>query len=91
MNRADLVNHIADITNLSKADTGKAVDAMFDAIRDALARGEEFTQVGFGSFSVTERAAREGRNPKTGETIQIPAGKALKFKAGKVLKGVVNA
>ena len=91
MNRADLVNHVADIASLPKAATGKAVDAVFEAIRDAMVRGEEFTQVGFGSFSVTERPAREGRNPKTGETIQIPAGKVLKFKAGKVLKSVVNS
>lgn len=64
---------------------------MFEAIGAALARGEEFTQIGFGSFSVTERAAREGRNPKTGEPIQIPASKAPSFKAGKKLKEAVNA
>lgn len=90
MNRADLITRVADTTGLAKIDTGKAVDATFEAIGATLARGEEFTLVGFGSFSVTERAEREGRNPKTGEPIQIPASKAPKFKPGKVLKGAVQ-
>lgn len=90
MNRADLITRVADTTGLAKIDTGKAVDATFEAIGATLARGEEFTLVGFGTFAVTERAAREGRNPKTGEPIQIPASKAPKFKPGKVLKGAVQ-
>ena len=90
MNRADLITRVADTTGLAKIDTGKAVDATFEAIGATLARGEEFTLVGFGSFSVTERAEREGRNPKTGEPIQIPASKAPKFKPGKVLMGAVQ-
>jgi len=91
MNRADLVTHIADLTNLPKNVTGTAVDAVFTAITAALARGEEFTLVGFGSFGVTERAAREGRNPRTGEPIRIPASKAPTFKSGKKLKDAINA
>ena len=90
MNRADLITRVADTTGLPKADTGKAVDATFEAITAALVRGEEFTLVGFGTFAVTERAAREGRNPKTGEPIQIPASKAPKFKPAKVLRGAVQ-
>ena len=90
MNKSDLITRVADTTGLAKIDTGKAVDATFEAIGATLARGEEFTLVGFGSFSVTERAEREGRNPKTGEPIQIPASKAPKFKPGKVLKGAVQ-
>ena len=91
MNRAELVDHVADITNLTKIDAGKAVDAVFDAITAALGRGEEFTIVGFGSFSVTERAAREGRNPRTGEPLQIAASKAPSFKPGKKLRDAVKA
>ena len=91
MNRAELVDHVADITNLTKIDAGKAVDTVFDAITAALGRGEEFTIVGFGSFSVTERAAREGRNPRTGEPLQIAASKAPSFKPGKKLREAVKA
>ena len=91
MNRADLIAHVADIASLPKTATGKAVDAVFDAITAALARGEEFTLVGFGSFSVSDRPARVGRNPKTGAEIVIPASKVPKFKVGKKLKDAVNA
>ena len=91
MNRADLIDFVSDITSLTKIETGKAVDAVFDAITAALGRGEEFTMVGFGSFSVTDRPAREGRNPRTGEALQIAACKVPTFKPGKKLKEAVNA
>ena len=87
MNRADLITRVADTTGLPKADTGKAVDATFEAITAALVRGEEFTLVGFGTFAVTERAAREGRNPKTGEPIQIPAQQGAQVQAGEGAEG----
>ena len=91
MNRTDLITHVANITNLPFLATGKAVDAVFDAIAAALARGEEFTLVGFGSFSVGDRPSRGGRNPKTRAEIVIPASKVPKFKVGKKLKDAVNA
>lgn len=90
MNKNDLVAAVADESGLSKADAGKAVDGVFNAITDALKKGEEVRLVGFGTFAVAERAASEGRNPRTGETIQIPASKQPKFKAGKGLKDAVN-
>ena len=90
MNKNELVAAVADKTGLSKADSGKAVDATFEAITDALKDGTEVRLVGFGSFVVTNRAASEGRNPRTGETIQIPASRQPKFKAGKGLKDAVN-
>lgn len=91
MNKNDLVAKVADEAELSKADAGKAVDALFDAITASLASGEEVRLVGFGTFAVTTRAATEGRNPRTGETIQIPESKQPKFRAGKALKDAVNA
>jgi len=90
VNKNELVAAVADKTGLSKADSGKAVDATFEAITDALKDGTEVRLVGFGSFVVTNRAASEGRNPRTGETIQIPASRQPKFKAGKGLKDAIN-
>ena len=91
MNRADLVNHVADTASLTKTVADKAVSAVFDAITAALGRGEEVSVLGFGGFSVTERAARQGRNPQTGAAIEIAASRAPTFKAGKRLKDAVNS
>lgn len=90
MNKTDLVAKVAELAKLSKVDADKAVDAMFVAITSALKNGTDVRLTGFGSFSVTSRAAREGRNPLTGQTIAIPAGKAPKFTVGKALKDAVN-
>ncbi len=90
MNKNDLIAQVADNTGLSKADAGKAVDSVFDSITSTLAGGGEVRLVGFGTFNVATRAASEGRNPRTGEKIQIPATKQPKFKAGKNLKSAVN-
>ena len=90
MNKNDLVAAVADSTGLSKADSGKAVDAVFDSITDVLKGGGDVRLVGFGTFNVAARAASEGRNPRTGEKIQIPASNQPKFKAGKGLKDAVN-
>lgn len=90
MNKNDLVGAVATGTGLSKADSAKAVDAVFDSITDVLKGGSDVRLVGFGTFSVASRAASEGRNPRTGERIQIPASKQPKFKAGKALKDAVN-
>ncbi|WP_075214575.1 HU family DNA-binding protein [Mongoliimonas terrestris] len=90
MNKNDLVSQVADKASLTKAQAGEAVDAVFDVISGALKAGDEVRIVGFGNFVVTERAATEGRNPQTGETIQIPASKQPKFRAGKGLKDAVN-
>ena len=91
MNKNDLVAHVADVAGLSKSDAVKAVDAVFDGIMDALRKGDEVRLVGFGTFTVAERAASEGRNPRTGEKIEIPASKQPKFKPGKGLKDALNA
>jgi DNA-binding protein HU-beta len=88
MNKGELINAVA-ASGLSKKDAGIAVDAVFGAIGDALAKGESVQLIGFGSFSVKERAAREGRNPRTGEIVKIKASKAPAFKAGKALKDKV--
>ena len=90
MNKNDLVTAVADGTDLSKADAAKAVDAVFDSITGSLKGGGEVRLVGFGTFSVANRKASTGRNPRTGEAIQIPASKQPKFKAGKGLKDAVN-
>lgn len=90
MNKNDLVANVADETQLSKADAAKAVDSVFDTITGALQGGDEVRLVGFGTFSVAQRRASEGRNPRTGEKIHIPASKQPKFKAGKGLKDAVN-
>ena len=90
MNKNDLIAQVADDTGLSKADATKAVDSVFDTITGSLKKGDEVRLVGFGTFAVTRRQATEGRNPRTGETIQIPASNQPKFKAGKGLKDAVN-
>ena len=90
VNKNDLVAAVADSAGLTKADAAKAVDAVFDNISSSLKGGGEVRLVGFGTFSVVNRKATTGRNPRTGETIQIPASKQPKFKAGKGLKDAVN-
>ena len=90
MNKNDLIAQVANEAELSKAQATKAVDAVFEAISSALKNQQEVRLVGFGTFTVSERAASEGRNPRTGETIQIPASKQPKFKAGKQLRDAVN-
>ncbi len=90
MNKNDLVTVVASAAGLTKADAAKAVDGVFDAITDALKKGDEVRLVGFGTFAVAAREKSEGRNPRTGEKITIPASKQPKFKAGKGLKDAVN-
>ena len=90
MNKSDLIEAMADAADISKAAAGKALDGMVDAVVSALKKGEPVSLVGFGTFSGRERAARSGRNPKTGETITIEASRAPGFKAGKALKDAVN-
>lgn len=90
MNKNDLVAVVASNTGLSKTDAAKAVDGVFQAIADALKGGDEVRLVGFGTFNVAERAQSEGRNPRTGEKIDIPASRQPKFKAGKGLKDAVQ-
>jgi len=90
MNKSDLIATVASAAGVSQADATSAIDATFDAITDTLKSGGEVRLTGFGSFSVADRAAREGRNPATGKTIQIAASKQPKFKAGKGLKDAVN-
>ena len=91
MNKAELVAAIAEKTELSKKDSEKALKAFTDVVTEELKKGEKIQLVGFGTFEVVERAAREGRNPQTGAVMNIPASKAPKFKAGKALKDTVNA
>ena len=91
MNKADLIAAIADATDQTKDAVGRTIEKALITIATALARGEEVTLTGFGTFSVTDRPARQGRNPRTGEPKAIPASKAPKFKAGKKLKDSVNA
>jgi DNA-binding protein HU-beta len=90
MNKADFIAAVADSAELSKADSGRAVDAMVETITKALKKGDTVTLVGFGTFSIRKRAARTGRNPRTGQTIKIKASKNPAFKAGKALKDAVN-
>ncbi|MCF8480006.1 MAG: HU family DNA-binding protein [Rhodospirillum sp.] len=90
MNKNDLIAAVAESAGLSKADAGKAVDGVFNAITDALKDDQEVRLVGFGTFNVAKRAATEGRNPRTGEKINIAASKQPKFKPGKDLKDSVN-
>ncbi len=90
MNKNDLIARVAELSELPKADATRATDAVFEAITETLKDGDEVRLVGFGTFAVTHRAASEGRNPRTGETIQIAASKQPKFKAGKGLKDAVN-
>ena len=91
MNKTELVAAIAEQAGLSKKDAESALKAFVEVVTDELKKGEKIQLVGFGTFEVSERAAREGRNPRTGETMQITACKAPKFKAGKALKDAVNA
>lgn len=90
MNKSELVAKVAETTELSKKDVTKAVDAVFEAISDALQGGDKVQLVGFGNFEVRERSARKGRNPQTGEEIEIPASKVPAFKPGKALKDGIN-
>lgn len=90
MNKNDLVAAVADETGLSKADVGKAVDATLDTIVNALRSKDDVRLVGFGTYTVTERSASQGRNPRTGAPIKIPASKQVKFRVGKGMKDAVN-
>lgn len=90
MNKTELVAAIAEHSELSKKDSEKALKAFIDVVTEELQKGEKIQLVGFGTFEVIERAAREGRNPLTGEKMKIKASKAPKFKAGKALKDAVN-
>ncbi len=90
MNKNDLVVAVASDSGLTKADASRAVDSVFDSITSSLRRNSEVRLVGFGTFSVARRKASQGRNPRTGEPIQIPASKQAKFKAGKALKEAIN-
>jgi len=90
MKKVELVEAVVEATGLTKADATRAIDATFASITTALAKGDKVPLVGFGTFSVSKRAAREGRNPKTGETVQIAARNAVSFKAGSALKESVN-
>ena len=90
MNKADLINALAAKNEISKKDAEKAVNAVLGLIEEALKNGEKVQIMGFGSFEVNERAARTGKNPATGATIQIPASKAVVFKAGKALKDSIQ-
>jgi len=90
MTKTDLVNAVASKTSMTKADSDRALNALVDSIREALAKGEKVTLTGFGTFEVRQRAARTGRNPRTGEVISIPATKTPAFRAGKGLKMAVK-
>ena len=90
MNKTELVAAIAEQTELSKKDAEKALKAFTDIVADELKKGEKVQLVGFGTFEVSERAAREGRNPQSGEPMTSAASKAPKFKAGKALKDMIN-
>ncbi|AQQ67398.1 MULTISPECIES: HU family DNA-binding protein [Microbulbifer] len=90
MNKSELIEAIAASADIPKAAAGRALDAMVDSITDALKKGDQVALVGFGTFAVKERAARTGRNPRTGDPIEIAAAKIPNFKAGKALKDAVN-
>jgi len=90
MNKGELVEKVAKDCDVSKAAAEKALDSVLAAITDAVAAGDKVTLIGFGTFSVAERAAREGRNPQTGKKIKIPAKKVVKFKAGSKLDDAAN-
>ena len=91
MNKTELIAAVAEKAEISKKDSEKALKAFIDVVTDELKNGEKIQLVGFGTFEVSERAAREGRNPLTGKTMKIEACKAPKFKAGKALKDAINA
>jgi len=90
VNKSELISAIAESANLTKADSARALDGMISAITESLKNAEPVTLIGFGTFEVRERAARSGRNPRTGEAIDIKASKNPAFKAGKALKEAVN-
>ncbi|ABC28992.1 MULTISPECIES: nucleoid-associated protein HU-beta [Hahella] len=90
MNKSELIDAVAASADISKAAAGRALDAVVESVTEALKKGEQVTLIGFGTFSVKERAARTGRNPQTGATIKIDAAKVPSFKAGKALKDAVN-
>ncbi len=90
MNKSELIEAVAQSADLSKASAARAVDAVVEAVTNALKENDTVSLVGFGTFTVRERAARSGRNPRTGETIKISASKVPSFKAGKALKDAVN-
>ncbi len=90
MNKSELISAIAEVSCLTKADSEKALNATTEAIKNALAKGDSIQLIGFGTFSITERAARTGRNPQTGKEIQIAAKKVAKFKPGKALDEAIN-
>ncbi len=91
MNKVELIAAVAAKTNMTKADAEKAVNAVMESVKETLVAGDKVQLVGFGTFEVGKRAERNCRNPKTGETMVVPATKAPKFKAGKALKDAVNA
>ncbi len=90
MNKQELIENIAVSVDITKADAGRALDSVIDSITDSLRKGDSVSLVGFGTFSVRSRAARTGRNPQTGESIQIAAAQVPAFKAGKALRDAVN-
>ena len=90
MNKTDLIDRIAEKADISKASAGRALDALVDAIKTSLKEGDPVTLVGFGTFVVSRRASRSGRNPRTGETIEIESAKVPKFRPGKGLKDAIN-
>ena len=90
MNKGELISAIAEKAGLSKADSEKALNATTEAIKETLAKGESIQLIGFGTFSISERSARTGRNPQTGKEIQIAAKKVAKFKPGKALDETIN-
>jgi len=90
MNKTELVNQIAESADISIKAAGDALQALMGAVTDTLKKGDKLTLIGFGTFSVTDRKARDGRNPQTGKTIKIPAKKVVKFKAGSKLVDTVN-
>jgi DNA-binding protein HU-beta len=90
MNKTELIDHIAAEADISKAAAGRSLDALFSAVKKTLKKGNTVTLVGFGTFAVSTRAARTGRNPRTGEAIKIKKAKVPKFRPGKALKDAVN-
>ena len=90
MNKSELISSMAEKSGLTKADAGKALDALIESVTEGLTGGDRIALVGFGSWTVEERSARTGRNPRTGEEIQIPAKKVVKFKPGAGLSDAVN-
>ena len=90
MNKSELIDTVAQAAEISKSAAERAVDAMIGAVKTTLRKGEEVTLIGFGTFLAAERAARQGRNPRTGEPVQIPAARVPRFRAGKALKDAIN-